>query len=78
MTARTGRGHVRAGQRECRVVVIEGCRNPSCRVVAYVASLRKTRGSMIGVIGAVVILHVAGRTTSAGEVVVPVDVTLRA
>ena len=78
VAARTRRRYMRAGQRKCGVVVIESCRNPRRCVVAYLTRLRKSCRSMIRVIRAVVVLHVAGRAGSAGQVVIPVYVTLRA
>jgi len=78
VTARTERCNVRAGQRECGVVVIEKCRRPRGSGVTNITSLRETCRRMIRVVRAVVVLHVARSTGGASEVVISVYVTLSA
>lgn len=78
MTVRARRGDMRAGQRECSVVVIESRRRPRGCVVADVAGLRESGRSMIRIGCAVVVLQVARSTSSAGQVVVSVYMTLSA
>ena len=71
-------GHVRSGQREARLGVIEGGIRPRCRSVAALAGLRHARLYVIGVVRSLVVLEVARHAGGISQVVVPVDVTLRA
>ena len=47
---------VQAGQREARVVMVEGCVHPVRGVVALLAGLREIRGDVVGIGGALVVL----------------------
>ena len=72
------RHHVRSGQRECGVVVVERRIRPRHRVMAYGAGCREAGRGVRGIIGRCVILLVARVTRSASQVVVAVDVAIRA
>ena len=72
------RHHVRSGQRECGVVVVERRIRPRHRVMAYGAGCREAGRGVRGIIGRRVILLVARVTRSARQVVVVVDVAIRA
>lgn len=72
------RHHVRSGQRECGVVVVERRIRPRHRVMAHGARCREACGGVRRIIGRCVILLVAGVTRSASQVVVAVDVAIRA
>ena len=72
------RNRVRAGQRESRLRVIKSCRLPSRSIVASVASLREASGHVIRVRRVVEILQVARDASGAGQVVVIVDMAVRA
>ena len=72
------RHHMRTGQWESRLRVIEGCRLPTRGVVTNVASLRKSAGDMVGTRSALEVLQVAGHAGRAGQVVVIVDVAVGA
>lgn len=78
VTTVTGNRNVRAGQRECGVVVIKVRAVPGRGVVAHFAGLRETRGFMVGIGGVVVIGEVAGHAGRVCQVVIVVDVALRA
>lgn len=71
-------GLVRSGQSKSRAVVIEGGIAPRGGVVALLASGGEFGLRMVGIGRAVVILHVAGVAGVAGQVVVPIHVTLGA
>ena len=60
-----GRRGMRARQRECRVVVVEGGVGPHGRVVAQIALLRESRGHVVRIRRAVVIGQVAGHARRA-------------
>lgn len=77
VATRTRHGFMGAGQRKGGVVVVEGRRNPRCRVVTHIASLREAGLHMVRILGVVEILQMAGDTSPAIELVVAVDVTLR-
>ena len=62
MATGAGHGGVRPGQGEAGGVVIEAGRNPGCGAVAHLALLREARGRVIGIIGVLKILQVAGDT----------------
>jgi len=68
------RHHVRSGQRECGVVVVERRIRPRHRVMAHGARCREPCRGVRGIIGRCVILLVAGVTRTASQVVVAVDV----
>ena len=72
------RHHVRSGQRECGVVVVERRIRPRHRVMAYGAGCREAGRGVRGIIGRCVILLVAGVARTASQVVVVVDVAIRA
>lgn len=69
---------MRAGQGESRLAVIELSRLPGSRVVADLASLGKPLLHVIGIVGALEILEMAGNTGCISQIVIIVDVTLRA
>ena len=70
------RYRVQAGQREARVVMVEGCVHPVRGVVALLAGLREVRRHVVGIGRALEVLQVAGHARRAGQVVVIVDVTI--
>ena len=72
------RHHVRSGQRKCGVVVVERRIRPRHRVMAHGARCREACRGVRGIIGRCVILLVAGVTRTASQVVVAVDVAIRA
>lgn len=78
VTVRARYAGMRAGQRERRVVVIEGSGRPGCRTVAYVALLRKTGRHVIRIRRSLKILQVTVHASRAGEVVIAIRVTLSA
>ena len=67
-----------AGQRESGSLVIERGRHPGCGVVAGVAGLRKPLLRVIRIVRVLVILQVARDASLYGQVVIVVDVALRA
>lgn len=69
---------MRPGQGETGFRVIKDRIGPRRGVVARITSCRKPGLLVIRIGGAVVILHVAGGAGAASQVVVPVNVTLRA
>ena len=58
--------------------MIEGCGLPSRSVVTNLASLRESAGDMVGIRSALEILQVARHARIAGQVVVVIDVAVRA
>ena len=72
------RNRMRTGQRERRVVVVEGRVGPDDRVMTQFARSREARSRMVRVVRARVILLVARIAERAGQVVVVVDVAIRA
>ena len=78
MTVGAGHGGVRPGQRERRIVVIKARRDPGACVVADFALLRIARSHMIRISGSVEVIQVASNARSTGEVVVSIQVALRA
>ena len=76
--ALTRRHHMRTGQRESRLGVIEGCGLPGRSVVARTASLRESTGNVVGIGGSLEILEVARHASVGGQVVVVVDVAVGA
>ena len=75
---RARNSHVEAGQRKRRQIVVERCLQPRGGVVADLAGVGESNRSVRGIVGAVVIRHVARRARRIGQVVIPVHVTLRA
>lgn len=73
-----GHVHMRPRQREGCVVVIEGRGSPACRAMANVALLREADRDMVWIGGLLKIGEVATDARRIGDVVVSVDVTLRA
>jgi hypothetical protein len=73
-----GWNDMRSGQRKSRLRVIKHCRLPGRRVVAGAAGLRETTCNMVRVRGVLEIGQVARDARCAGQVVVVVDVTVRA
>ena len=70
--------HVRSGQRKSGVVVIKRGIRPGHRVMTHRARCGKAGGCVGGIICRQVILLVARVTRSASQVVVVVDVAIRA
>jgi len=70
------RHHVRSGQRECGVVVVERRIRPRHRVMAHGARCREACRGVRGIIGRCVILLVAGVTRCAIQRVIVVDMTI--
>ena len=66
------------GQWEARLAVVERSIGPRCGGVATFAGLRHTRLHVIRVGGCLVVLEVARRASSDGQVKVPVHMALRA
>lgn len=77
VTLRALQWNMGSGQRESGGGVIERCARPGDSCVAGVTSRRETCLGVVGVGGALVVLHVAGRAQATGQAVVPVHVTLR-
>ncbi len=75
---RTLQRGMRAGQREPCGRVIERCPGPGDGRMAGIASSWKPGRRMIRIRRSLVVGHVAGRTSSSRQVVVPVHMTLRA
>lgn len=69
---------VRSGQGEAGASVIKSGIAPGSCVVAGLAVGGELGLHMVGIVGAVVVLHVTGTAGVAGQVVVSVDVALRA
>ena len=78
ISALTRRNSVLASQLEPGLVVIEVRRGPAAGGVACLASLREASPHMIGVIRSLEILQVAGDAGPVGDVVVVVNVAVRA
>ena len=78
MTLRTLEGGVSASKREAGGSVVENGIVPGNRAVTGLAGLWEPCLRVIGVRGSLVVLQVAGDTLGAGQVVVVVNVTLRA
>jgi len=69
---------VRAAQGESSAVVVEGRIQPGSRVVALVAGLREVRRNVIRVGRSLEVFQVAGNAGRAGQVVIIVDMAIRA
>ena len=69
---------MRSGQRETGVVVIESRPRPRGRAVAGLTGLRKSCLHVVRVRGSLKIFQMAGRAGRVCQVVVAVDVALRA
>ncbi len=69
---------VRARERESRRGVIERCIQPTCGVVAGIASLREIRADVVRARGRLKVLQVARDAGRAGQVVIVVDVAIGA
>ena len=72
------RHHMRTGQREARLGVIESCGLPGRGVVTGIAGLREPAGNVIGIRGSLEILKVTRNAGGRGQVVIVVDVTVGA
>ena len=69
---------VHTRERESCAVVIEGRVQPRTRVVALIAALGEVRSYVVGIRRSLKVLQVAAHAGGAGEVVVVVDVAIRA
>ena len=78
VTLRAGDGHVKAREWESGQIVIEGGLQPRRGVVTHLTSIGEPNRRMRGIVGAVVIRHVASRTGRISQVVVSVHVALGA
>lgn len=78
MALGTGNVDVETSQRERRQVVIKRRLQPRSRVVAHLARVRKTDRHVRWIFRRIVFRHVASRTGRVIQVVVAIDVTLRA
>lgn len=78
MALRALQRRMRAGQRESRAGMVESRAQPVDRAMAILAGLREIGLHVIGIGGGLVILQVARDALRAGQVVIVVDVTLRA
>ena len=67
-----------SGQRETRVVVVEGRRAPSRRTVAHVALLREADGRVVWVVRVLKILQMAADAGRVCDVVIRISVALAA
>ena len=72
------RDHVRTGQGESRIRVIECCGLPGRGVVTNLASLRESAGHVIGIRCSLKILHVAGHARVGCQVVIVVAMAIGA
>ena len=70
------RNSVHPGQREIRGVVVERGVRPRRGVVAQGASLRKTCGGVIRIVGALIVLQMARDASGAGQIEIVVDVAV--
>lgn len=77
VAVRAGHIYVRACQRELSRIVIECSRLPCCRRVTRLAGRRESRGYVVGVLRALVILQMASRTIGTDGRIVPANVTGR-
>lgn len=78
VTRGAGQGRVRAGERESRVVVIEGGWDPGAGGVADGTICREARGNVIGIGGACEVLLMAAIAARRNAGVIVVDVALSA
>lgn len=78
VTLRTLQRGMSAGQSPSGFAVVKLRPRPGRRAVASVAGSGKSGLSMIWVRGAVVVLHVTGTASAAGQFVVPIHVALQA
>ena len=78
VTARTRHGSVLSRQGETSVVVVEACRAPGSRTVAYVALLRESGRNMVRIVRSLEIIQMAADAGRVCNVVVRIDVTLAA
>ena len=78
VAACAGNRHMGTRQGKRRVVVIEACRNPRRCVVAYLTLLWEAGSDVIRVRCTLEILEVAADTGRAGQVVIVIDMALRA
>src|SRR5262249_55171875 len=78
MTLRALQAGVSSSEREARRAVIESRRRPSGSAVAHLTLLRECPGDVIRIRRPLVVLQVTGHATGLGQVVVVIDVALRA
>lgn len=78
MALRARQSGVRSGESKTRAGVIETGISPAHGAVANLTGLRYPRLHMVRISGALIILQMAGDTGCIGDVVIAVDVTLRA
>lgn len=65
-------------QGEVRIAVIKRCVRPRSGVMALLTGLREVSRDVVRIIRSLIVLQVAGYTCSAAEVVIVVDMTIRA
>src|SRR5580700_9080251 len=70
------RHHMRTGEREARLGVIESCGLPSRGVVTRIAGLRESAGNVVGIRGPLEILQMARHAGGGGQAVIVVDVAI--
>lgn len=78
VTASTCDGGVLPRERESCVVVVEACRTPGCRTVAYIALLRESGRNVTWIVRALEILQMAANAGGVCNVVVRIGMTLAA
>ena len=78
MALRALHGRMEAGEREPSRGMVKGRVQPVRRAVALFASLRECRSHVVGIGRSLEVLQVAAHTGSRGQVVIVVDVALRA
>lgn len=72
------RHHVRSGEGKIYQRMVEVRRLPRHRAVALLAGLRKICRNVVGIARSLKVLQVAGHAGRAGQIVVIVDMTIRA
>jgi hypothetical protein len=78
MAVRAGHRSMGPGQRETRVVVVEGRGSPGRRVVAHLTLLREACRHMIGIVGRLELIQVTAHACRIRDVVVSIRVALAA
>ena len=76
VAVRAGNRSMGPGQRETRIVVVEGRGSPGRRVVAHLTLLREACGHMIRIVGGLELIQVTAHACSTRDVVVSIRVAL--